>query len=236
MHTCNKCGAQFNSPFCPNCGTPAVQPNNQLIFQQQPFNNPYPYQQQKKKKYGCLFWGVIVSCTIIGLFILSVMLISCMNAFTNGFKEGLDRAKSAETNGVDKDPDNAAVVSVIPPTPTIYPYIQITSTELIASYKNNQVKCKQLYDNQLLEVTGTVQSVGTDILDNTYVCLGSDEEYTFVGIQCYAKNKDEVNKIAELKEGDIITVRGKGDCGSLTFTLEDAMRPFQSPCKLKKLI
>ncbi len=226
MHTCNKCGAQFNSPFCPNCGTPAPSPVQapplQTIYQQNPLMQKHMSQKQKRKR-GCLFWGAIVSCTIIGLFILSVMLVSCMNAFTNGFKEGLNKAKSAEISDVDKDPDNAAVVSVIPPTPTIYPYIQITSTELITSYKNNQVKCKQLYDNQLLEVAGAVQSVGTDILDNTYVCLGSDEEYTFVGIQCYAKNKDEVNKIAELKEGDIITVRGKGDCGSLTFTLEDAI-------------
>jgi hypothetical protein len=101
-------------------------------------------------------------------------------------------------------------------------YIQITSTELIDQFNNNSVKCKQLYDGELLEVTGKVQSVGEDILGNTYVCLGHDTDFTFVGIQCYAKNEAVINKISELKENDIIIVQGKGDFNSLSFTLEDA--------------
>lgn len=73
-----------------------------------------------------------------------------------------------------------------------------------------------------MKVTGTVSSVGTDVLDEVYVCLGSDTSFTIVGIQCYAKDKNTENKIAELKEGDIITVSGKGKCGSLSFTIQDA--------------
>ncbi len=102
-------------------------------------------------------------------------------------------------------------------------YTQISSTDLIASYKDNQVKCKQLYDGKDLEVTGSVTSVGTDILDTVYVCLGSDgDEYAIVGIQCYAKDKYTENAIAELSEGDVITVRGKGECGSLSFSIRKA--------------
>ena len=98
-------------------------------------------------------------------------------------------------------------------------YLAITSTDLIGAYNENQVKCKQLYDGQYLEVTGPVQSVGTDVLNQTFVCLGSETEYTFVGIQCYTKNEDTINQISELKEGDVITVRGIGSCGSLSFDL-----------------
>lgn len=101
-------------------------------------------------------------------------------------------------------------------------YIKITSTKLINSFKNNQVKCKRKYDGKKLKVTGKVDSIGTDILDKIYVCLGSNDEYTFVGIQCYAKDKATEDKIAELSEGDKITVTGKGDCGSLSFSLKDA--------------
>lgn len=241
-YVCNKCGTTFDSPFCPNCGTPAQQPVNSQPVQpikQQPYNGAFPQNQYipnpnfinpgKKKNHGCLFWGLIVLCIIIGLVIFSVIFASCISAFSEGFKEGYNKADSV---AVLDDIDNAANESnnsiliaptITPlPTPTINPFIKVTSTDLIAIYKDNQVKCKKLYDKQLLEVTGTVQNVGTDILDNTYVCLGSDTEMTIVGIQCYAKNKDEVDKIAELKEGDIITVRGKGDCGSLSFSLDKA--------------
>lgn len=101
-------------------------------------------------------------------------------------------------------------------------YTEITSSELIDAYKENQVKCKQDYDGKDLKVTGTVTSVGTDILDDVYVCLGHDSELTFVGIQCYAKDENTENEIAELKEGDVITVVGKGECGSLSFSIRNA--------------
>lgn len=101
-------------------------------------------------------------------------------------------------------------------------YIEITSSELIDTYNENQVKCKQLYDGKKLMVTGSVLNVGTDILNQVYVCLDHDTEYVFVGIQCYAKDNETENKIAELKEGDVITVIGNGECGSLSFAIKNA--------------
>lgn len=101
-------------------------------------------------------------------------------------------------------------------------YINITSTELIDAYNENQVKCKQNYDGKLIKVTGKVDSVGTDIMGTTYVCLGHDTEFTFVGVQCYAKDNETINQIAELKEGDLITVSGKGECGSLSFSIKNS--------------
>lgn len=102
-----------------------------------------------------------------------------------------------------------------------YERIGITSTELIDAWNDNQVKCKKEYDGKKLEVTGTVQSIGTDIMDSTYVCLGHDTDFTFVGIQCYTKDENMIDKIAELKEGDLISVVGKGECGSLSFSIKD---------------
>lgn len=124
-----------------------------------------------------------------------------------------------ETKNISVNNNNAIVETTEKPTEEI---IEITSTELIDAFNENQVKCSKLYDKKKIKVTGTVQSVGTDILNNIYVCLGHDTEFTFVGIQCYAKNKDVENQIAELKEGDIITVIGIGSCGSLSFSLEKA--------------
>ena len=110
----------------------------------------------------------------------------------------------------------------IEPQNELEEYIEITSSDLIDIYNENQVKCKQLYDGKLLAVTGSVKSVGTDILNQVYVCLDHDTEYVFVGIQCYAKDAETENQIAELKEGDIITVIGEGECDSLSFSIKSA--------------
>ena len=72
-----------------------------------------------------------------------------------------------------------------------------------------------------MEVTGRVDSVGTDILNETYVCLGHDNEFTFIGVQCYAKDKETIEQIAQLKEGETITIRGKADVGSLSVSMEN---------------
>lgn len=101
-------------------------------------------------------------------------------------------------------------------------YIEITASDLIDAFNENQVNCKNLYDKKDIKVTGAVKSVGTDILDQVYVCLNHDNDYVVIGIQCYAKNKTEEDKISKLKEGDVITVVGVGDCGSLSFSLKDA--------------
>lgn len=211
---CVRCGTIFSSPYCPKCGAQAQYVNNHQGRQtppSMPRNSQYPNNnfgpgintQPPKKKHGCLFYGLIISGSVM------VLLFGLL--FVAAFISTFNDTTVITTND---RPDREV--------PTESPVITITSTELIAIYKENQVKCKQLYNNQLLEITGTVQSVGTDIMDNTYVCLGSDSEYTFVGIQCYAKDEEVVNKIANLKEGDVITVRGKGDCGSLSFSIENA--------------
>lgn len=128
-------------------------------------------------------------------------------------------SQKAENNETKESEDNEATTEQ---QDELGEYIEITSSELIDIYNENQVKCRQLYDGKTLMVTGSVKSVGTDILDQVYVCLDHDTEFVFVGIQCYAKDDETENKIAELKEGDVITVMGDGECGSLSFSIKKA--------------
>ena len=102
---------------------------------------------------------------------------------------------------------------------TEFQWQEVSSTDLIALFKENQVKCKKLYDGKFLAVTGPVDSIGTDIADQTYVCLGSEEETVLVGIKWCTKYDYVIDQIAELKQGDIITVYGKGECDSLTYEI-----------------
>lgn len=159
-----------------------------------------PYCKKNPNGMGSLKWVIIV---VAAFFVFGVIA-------SIGSKN--DDTQQESGNGVASESQDPVEVQ----------YIEITATELIDSYDDNQVKCKQLYDDQDLKVTGTVKSMGTDILDHVYVSLGHDTRYVIVGIQCYAKDKDTENQIAELKEGDVITVVGKGDCGSLSFSLKNA--------------
>ncbi len=212
---CRNCGTDFDSNYCPNCGAPTRMPepqNHTNPIPPQP-NHPSvepiwkPFEQRKKKMNGCLLAFIISASAFGGLFIL-IILVSVFT-FSNNTSHSVSKTQIKAT-------------ATPSPKPTEVPAIKITSTELIDTFNANSVKCKNLYDKQLMEVTGTVQSVGEDILGNIYVCLGHDIEFTFVGIQCYAKDKDTETRIAELLEGDVITVRGTGDSGSLSFSLEKA--------------
>ena len=102
-------------------------------------------------------------------------------------------------------------------------YLKVTATELIEAFRANQVKCAKTYDGKWLEVTGTVESIGTDILNDVYLTLKNDTEWTWESVQCYAKDAEEENNFAEVSEGDVITLRGVADCDdSLGFYLKKA--------------
>lgn len=101
-------------------------------------------------------------------------------------------------------------------------YISVSASDIIDLFRDNQVRCEKLYDKQTLRITGRIDSIGTDVLGKAYVSLGHDKDFTFVGIQCYAKDKDTKEKISELSKGDIITVEGIGNCGSMSFSIKKA--------------
>lgn len=201
---CPECGKDISdkASTCPNCGHPiSPQQTTVNVTQVQP-------EKKEKKKGSCLtkIIGFVVVIIIIGV-------IASSGSKDDNKTKTSDAGSSTATT--EKSTSEEAETTEEPE------YINVTSTELIDAYNDNQVSCKQNYDGKLLAVTGKVESVGTDIMNQTYVCLGHDTDYTFVGIQCFTKDDDQIAKIAELSEGDTITVYGTGECGSLSFSLND---------------
>lgn len=111
------------------------------------------------------------------------------------------------------------------PSPSVEPTIQITATDLLAAYEENQVNADNQYKGKLLEVTGIIDDIGTDIMDDVYVTINNGDEYAFTCVQCFFKNKDEIAKVSNLKPGSEITIVGKCDGEVFNVLLKD--------CKIK---
>lgn len=94
--------------------------------------------------------------------------------------------------------------------------IATTASKLVADYKANEVAADEKYKNRLLVVTGSVASIGKDIMDNPYVTLSSGEQYDFRSVQC-TFDDDHIAKASKLKKGMKISVTGtcKGLMGNV---------------------
>ena len=52
-------------------------------------------------------------------------------------------------------------------------------------------------------LNGTIDSNGK------YIGIDSDDEWSFVNIQCFIKNDDQKSQIMDMSSGDEVTIRGK---------------------------
>lgn len=84
--------------------------------------------------------------------------------------------------------------------------IKVTALKLSADYKANEVAADQQYKNQLVEITGTIENIGKDILDTPYISLAGDD--IIFGIQCMF-NKSDASKLVNLSKNQKITLTGK---------------------------
>ncbi len=100
--------------------------------------------------------------------------------------------------------------------------IKITARELYAKYEANEIQADDLYKNKLLEVSGVIENIAKDILDNPYVSLKTDN---LIGsVQCMLADSEK-QKASQLKKGASVTVEGKNDGKLMNVVLRN--------CKIK---
>jgi len=85
----------------------------------------------------------------------------------------------------------------------------LSAIELYSAYNSNEVAADQKFKDKIITVTGTVENIAKDIMDDIYVTLkGERGEYSIGSIQCFF-SKAHTDQAATLKKGQKLTVKGK---------------------------
>ena len=81
----------------------------------------------------------------------------------------------------------------------------VTAATLYNDYDSNEVAADLKYKDKVITVSGVVDDIAKDIMDDIYVTLKGDEY--FGDVQCFFSDS-HTNKAASLKKGDKLTVKG----------------------------
>jgi hypothetical protein len=84
--------------------------------------------------------------------------------------------------------------------------IQVTAAEYDKKYHDNEVAADDLYKDKKVSITGTVESINKDLLDDVYIQLTGVGEVS-MGVQCHLT---DAQKAAAVKKGSEITIVGTG--------------------------
>lgn len=85
--------------------------------------------------------------------------------------------------------------------------IKVTATKLADEYKANEVAADAKYKGNLVEVSGTIGTIGKDITDTPYVTL-TIGQYDILSVQCMFGRNDQT-ALASLSKGQSITLKGE---------------------------
>lgn len=88
----------------------------------------------------------------------------------------------------------------------VTPAQKVTAETLMRDYQANEVAADSKYKGQIVEVSGIVDTIGKDILDNPYVSFKTNE--VIFTIQCMF-DKSQAEQLAGLSKGQKLTVQGK---------------------------
>lgn len=99
---------------------------------------------------------------------------------------------------------------------------ELTASSLFNKYKANEVAADEVYLGKKIAVTGIIDDIGKDILDDPYISL---EVGYLESVNCYFSESD-IKAIAQLSKGQKITILGT--CKGMTLTIGVTM----SQCKL----
>lgn len=81
----------------------------------------------------------------------------------------------------------------------------IKATTIAKEYKDNEVKADLTYKNKFIRVTGILESIGK-VGNSAYITLSDGNKYSLSNPQFSIDSENEALKVAELKEGDSVSI------------------------------
>ena len=109
--------------------------------------------------------------------------------------------------GSSNAPKNTNSTGTGTPVVTEESAIPVTAAQVMRDYNANEVAADDQYKGKIVEVSGTITTIGKDILDTPYVALGTGEN-SFFSIQCMFEKSDQT-QLATLSKDTRITLRGR---------------------------
>ena len=89
------------------------------------------------------------------------------------------------------------------------PAIMVTAFKMAAEYKENEVAADAKYEGKLVEISGTVDTIGKDALDTPFIAFATENQYEIINrIQCMF-GRNDVEALSSVSKGQKITVRGE---------------------------
>lgn len=93
-------------------------------------------------------------------------------------------------------------------------YITYSINDLCTDLDENALNAQKKYKGQYVEITGKLSNIDSD--GNYFSLDRTDKVFTFLDVQCYIRNDEQLDTLASYKIGDKITVRGKiSDVGEI---------------------
>jgi len=86
--------------------------------------------------------------------------------------------------------------------------IKVDANAVYREYDGNEVAADTKYKDQWLDVTGTVQEIGKDAFDNSYVNFTCDSNQFMSSFHCFFSDAHK-GDLAKLTKGQQVTIRGK---------------------------
>jgi|BioPla2DNA2_1021312.scaffolds.fasta_scaffold60085_2 hypothetical protein len=86
------------------------------------------------------------------------------------------------------------------------PSYTLSANQLYNEYNSNEVAADSKYKGKVVIVTGTIQDIGKDIMDDAYIVIGGGSFLD--GVQC-TFTKGEQSSVARLSKGNQVRVKGE---------------------------
>ncbi|MGF6376151.1 RNA polymerase subunit RPABC4/transcription elongation factor Spt4 [Clostridiales Family XIII bacterium PM5-7] len=118
---------------------------------------------------------------------------------------GIGGAMSGSDDSTPKDSQSAGTKTEAPKEEITYTQYKVD--ELMDDLDNNAASAADKYDDTYVEITGELSTIDSS---GDYISLmPMNDDFAFVGVQCYIQDDEQLAQIKKLSKGDKMTIRGK---------------------------